>query len=346
MKKLFTLVSILAFGSTMFAQQVVLTHKVHGLAPDNIMELKQTDFTEPGNGGKNQVWDLRSLENSNDFNGFVAPARDVDPSLQFQQANIVLTEEGTRFFFCQEEEVLSAWGTMTKTGRVLKKYSRPYIKMKYPFSYGDEFSGDYDGIFYQGDNEVPLAGSYHVKADGYGKLRLPGETEVNALRVVTNRSYDLMLESGTQTFEILTYRWYSNNERFPLAVFQITRSSVCNPDGDYNYRAFYRLPQQSDEQSEEPSESILKSEQDFVRVYPNPVKNHFRMEYSVDAGSDVFIELFDNSGNKVAILVDQYKKAGYYSESFSAKNYSLKHGVYHLRGLFGDQISRTTFIIE
>ncbi len=346
MKKLFTLVSIFAIGNCIFAQQVVLTYKVHGLAPDNIIELKKTDFTEPGNSGKNQVWDLRSLEISDDFNGFVATARDADPNLQFQQANVVLTEEGTRFFFCQEKDALTAWGSMTQTGQVRMKYYRPYIKMKYPFAYGDEFSGDYDGIYYLSDKEVPLSGKYSVKADGYGELRLPGEIVVNALRVVSNRSYDLMLENGTQTFEILTYRWYSNNERFPLAVFQITRSSVCNPDGNFDYRAFYRLTEKSDEQSEELPESILKNEQDFVRIYPNPVKNHFRMEYSVDAGSEVYIELYNNAGIKVATLVDQYRKAGSYSESLSAKNYSLKHGVYHIRGIIGENISRTTFIIE
>jgi len=70
------------------------------------------------------------------------------------------------------------------------------------------------------------------------------------------------------------------------------------------------------------------------------------LEYTVNTGSKVIIELYDNTGNKIANLVDQNMQAGSYSESFSAKKYSLQHGIYHIRGLIGNQSTGTTFIRE
>jgi len=355
MKRLYTLISILAVGNGLFAQQVILTYKTHGLSADHVNEMKMIDYVDPGASGKNQVWDLSSMKSSKELRGFVAPASEADTEFRFSEANMVLNEDGQQFFFCQEEDVLTAWGSMTKTGQVRMKYHHPFIKMKYPFTYGDEFSGNYEGTYYLTAKDVPLAGTYSVKADGHGKLILPGGKEVNnTLRVVSARSYDLMMENGAQTYEILTYRWYSNGERFPLAVLLMTRSAVCNPEGNYNYRAFYRLPEQSEELSKSKSEaeqdlamsSIPETVQNLVRIFPNPVVDQFTMEYTVNAGSKVFIELYNNTGNKIATLVDQYKVAGSYSESFSAKKYALTHGIYHIRGLIGDHSSNTSFIRE
>ncbi len=354
MKRLYTLASILAVGSGLFAQQVVLTYKTHGLAVGHVNDMKMSEYVDPGSGGKDQVWDLSQMESKKDFRGFIAPAMEVDSGLHFTQANVVLNEEGRQFFFCLEEEALTAWGRMSQTGQALTEYHRPYIKMKYPFAYGNEFSGDYEGTYYLTGKEVPLAGKYSVKADGHGKLILPGGKEVNnALRVVSARSYDIMMENGTQTYEILAYRWYSNSDRFPLAVLITTWNSVCNPE-HYCYTAAYSLPGQTERSSESmpetgqnpDSKSMLETLPDLVRIYPNPVKNEFTMEYTVNAGSEIFIELYDNTGNKVATLVNQYKQAGIYSESFNTNKFGLTHGIYHIRSLIGDHSITTTFIRE
>jgi len=225
MKRLYTLALILAVGTTLLAQQVVLTSKTHGLASDNVNEMKMAVYEDPGSSGKNQIWDLSGMKSSKDIQGLVTRASESDPDLHFSLANVVLNEGGHNFFFCQEEDVLTAWGTMTSTGQVRMKYHQPFIKMKYPFTFGDEFSGNYEGTYYLGDKEAPLTGTYSAKGDGYGKLILPGGKEINnTLRVVSTRSYEVMLESGTQTYDILTYRWYSRNERFPLAVLLMTRN--------------------------------------------------------------------------------------------------------------------------
>ncbi|KPK83619.1 MAG: hypothetical protein AMS27_12370 [Bacteroides sp. SM23_62_1] len=354
MKRLYTLVSILAVGSCLFAQPVVLTLKTHGLAPDQANEMKMSNFSDPGRAGENQVWDLSGMGSDKDFQSFVAPVSEAYKQLNFPEANVVLNEEGNLFFYFTDEEAQSAWGVINQCGRVVMKFSRPLTNMKYPFTYGDEFSGIYEGTYYFPDREAPLAGTYNVKADGYGKLILPGGKEINnILRVVFTHSYEVIMENSIETNDIVSYRWYSSSERFPLAMIIGIGNSSYN-EGKYSYRSLYRVPEQIEELNQniqEPEQDIVEESipeplQDPVRIYPNPANKRFTLEYSVNEDSEVFIELYDNKGTKVATLTDQYKKAGNYSETFNTNKYSLKHGIYHIRTIIGEQSYSTTFIRE
>ena len=354
MKKSCIILLILFAGSGLSAQQVVLNAGTQGLAGSHVNHMIRGEYMDPGPGGRNLVWDFSGMKSSEDFRGFTAPSDEVDTTDQFPHANVSLNEGGTRYFFCQEEDKLTALGTMTANGQVRMRYNRPFVKMKYPFAYGDEFSGKYEGTCYLSDKDVPLAGTYGVKADGYGKLILPGREFDHALRVVSTRSYDVMFEDGPRNYEIITYRWYGNGMRFPLAVVLVTRSTVCNPQGNYTYSAYFTSSDQSEEipnNNPVPGKgdeitNILETGQDHVRIYPNPVEDRFTLEYEVNEGSDVTIELFDITGEKIATLIDRYQEAGSYSEPFNIKKYALSHGVYHIRGRIGKRTMGVTFIRE
>jgi hypothetical protein len=390
MKRLIVVISVLAASGALFAQPVVLTLKTHGLAPGLDNQMKTSSFSDPGTAGKDQVWDLSGMGSDKDFRSFVSPVSDAEKELYFPEANVVLNEEGALFYYHIDEEAQSAWGVINQCGRMVMKFRSPLTNMRYPFTYGDEYSGIYEGIYYFPNTEAPLAGTYNVKADGYGRLILPGGIEINnALRVVFTHSYDVMLDTSTQTHDVIAYRWYSNSERYPLAVIIGTRSSTSGRD-DFSYRALYRVPEQVEElktsmtepaqdpveksieepgmgliseKTQEPehnlaSASTKESEQDLIpgnlpepvqdliNIYPNPAKEKFTLEYTVNDGSKVFIELFDYTGKKIATLINQYKKAGSYSEEFSTGRYNLKHGLYHIRSRIGNQSYSNTFIRE
>jgi len=354
MKRLYTLVFVLAAGGSLFAQQVVLTLRTHGLSPGPVNEMKSSGYIDPGPAGRNKVWDLSSMGGDKDFRSFVAPAGEADKDLHFPEANVVLNEEENEYYYHVDDDAQMAWGAKNACGRVVFKFRRPLINMRYPFTYGDEISGNYEGTYYYPNTEAPLTGTYHVKADGYGKLILPGGKVIsNVLRVVFTHSYDVLLENGTQTFDVIAYRWYCSSERFPLAIIIGTRNSTCNPN-NYSYRSLYRLPQQTEslaENTPEPEQNAFSKNapdllQNLVSIYPNPVSKQFTLEYTVNNDSKVFIELYDNLGSKIAILVDQNMKAGSYSEEFNTGRYNLQHGIYHIRSLIGDQSITTTFIKE
>ena len=104
MRRFYILISILAVGSCLFAQPVVLTLKAHGLAPGQANEMKMSDFSDPGRAGENQVWDLSGMGSDKDFRSFVAPVSEAQKQMNFPEANVVLNEEGNLFFYFTDEE--------------------------------------------------------------------------------------------------------------------------------------------------------------------------------------------------------------------------------------------------
>ena len=227
------------------------------------------------------------------------------------------------------------------SGSVRMKFHRPYVKMIYPFAFGDAFEGAYDGTYYYSEEkEADIAGTYSVKADAFGRLILPGGHEVtDVLRVVSMRSYDIILGNLTTRNEIKSYRWYARNERFPLAVLTSSFSTACG-EGNTYYQAAYRLPT--------PQKEVINQELPVsanIKVYPNPVENHFTIDYFLHSDSDVLLELYDNTGKKIATLAKGMKKAGSHQEYIQADKYSMYPGMYFIRSLIGEYSESTSFVL-
>jgi len=60
--------------------------------------------------------------------------------------------------------------------------------------------------------------------------------------------------------------------------------------------------------------------------YPNPFNPSTKIDYSVPQASKVSLKIYDILGGEVAILVDEFKEAGTYTETFDASN--LPGGIY------------------
>jgi hypothetical protein len=77
-------------------------------------------------------------------------------------------------------------------------------------------------------------------------------------------------------------------------------------------------------QNEISSQSQLK-----IYNYPNPFVNSTQIKYALSSDGTAMIKLYDISGKEVAILVNEYKKAGEYTLDFVRGD--LSRGVYYTR---------------
>lgn len=337
MKKIYTLLLDVAIVSTITAQNVVLTYSNHALSPDNDNQMKLTRWVSPGSGGENQLWDFSNLEEVKDFEGYVRSSYEVDVENVFPESNVALNEFGNKFYFKLNEESLEQYGMTSSSGTVSIEYDRPYVKMKYPFAYGNSFSGTYGGTYKSSSLEVSLDGSYEVEADGYGKLILPNGVEVdNTLRVVTKRSYTRNFTNPNE-IEITTYRWYNETERFPLLVLT-TIKSTTNGKSSTSHQAAFR-------ESVATSVETIDAELFDVKIYPNPFQDQFAINYKVEKNADILIELFDNTGKKIETLVENKLQEGNYTYRYNSKENNLSQGIYFINYSVNSKLSLTQKIV-
>lgn len=329
MKKHITLICMLISVSSLMAQKVVLTHEMHSFAVDKVNNMKIAEFVDPGNGGENQLWDLSKMSYRKKMNGTVAGSFGEDIENNFPQSNIVLNEFGNKFFFSLDEHSLKDYGMISKTGNYIVRYEKPMVKMKYPFHYGQFISGNFKGSIEYPNSRKELNGTYKVEADGYGKLLLPNGLEVeNTLRVKTKRTYKTE-EPNSYTREIVTYRWYAQDERFPLAVVQKIKTILGERESVSERAAYKDSYQLKSLKSPETSSS-------GISLFPNPVSNDMlNLNYSVSHDTEVLIELYNNEGKKIATILENRKPAGNYSIQVNLDEYSLPEGNYHIRSLIG-----------
>ena len=67
--------------------------------------------------------------------------------------------------------------------------------------------------------------------------------------------------------------------------------------------------------------------------HPNPFNPSTKIKYSIPHSIDVKIKVFDILGNEILTLIDEYKMAGVYEQTFDA--YNLPSGVYFYRMVSG-----------
>lgn len=76
--------------------------------------------------------------------------------------------------------------------------------------------------------------------------------------------------------------------------------------------------------------------------YPNPFNPETKIKFQISNSSEVKLTVFDNAGREVAILVNQFLKAGNYEFNFNAKG--LSSGIYFYR-LSAENFSETKKMI-
>ncbi len=329
MKQIILLIAAAMLATTVSAQ-TVLRLQSHGLLPNHKNDMKITQYAEPGVHGRNVIWNFTNLELKKDFLGIIEDAIQSKSSANFSQANVVLEEFGNYFYFKVTEAGIEHHGFSSSTGQTRIAYDVPFVKMRYPFAYGNSFNGDFSGRYFSLEKEIgTIAGSYEVKADGVGTLLLPGNVSYdNALRVKESKSYTRTLHGSKLQIQDETYRWYVNGHRFPLLT--LIKSTYTTPDGSTSSTTLAAYnPVIIAEPASALSANSLAAEMGFS-TYPNPFRDQINIKYSLQEVSNVNLSVFDLNGRLVRVLVAG-TLSGDQNHRFSAKEMGFSRGAYIIK---------------
>ena len=331
MKKLFFSLLSFSFLTASFAQ-TALNYQTHGLVADQMNFMKLCNYTDPGIAGKNAVWDFTGLNLKSDFEGASREAAISEYAGVFKETNIVVEEFGNYFFFRVTEDAMEQYGFISGDGSTTIRYDDPFVKMKFPFSFGDKYSGDYSGKISGGCKTGVISGKYSVEADGLGTLSLPQDvTYDNALRICETKSFTQSLSGEVMEMEIVTYRWYINENRLP--VLSLIRKCSHQPNGDsvITTQAAYNPVLFARPASPFAVNSQAKSLQ--FNAYPNPFNDLINISFNLPVKSGVEMAVFSLDGKLIKKIVIGELQPGWHSQQLSAAETGLAPGTYLLKVL-------------
>jgi len=325
MKKLLAILPVL-FCNYLPAQ-TVLTYQNHALLPGHPNHMKLSEYTNPGAAGKNVVWDFTSLNCAGDFAGSSDEPSALRNDSTFNEANVVIGEFGSTFYFRVTDFIMEQHGYKSEDGLTRIHYSEPFVKMKFPFAFGDAFAGNYKGIISSGCTIGLLDGRYATEADATGTLLLPNDvTYDNALRVREAKIYDQRVGDTSTHVEIVTYRWYINENRYPLLTLIRKHYNYANGKSKIETQAAYN-PKMIIRPGSPYAVNSLASDLKFV-VFPNPSSDRFTASFKLDADADVHLAIYALSGAMIKELISGRLAKGEHSREISSVESGMGRGPY------------------
>jgi hypothetical protein len=348
--KTLLLTSILFFISSGVYSQISLTQSDNALILGDSFSYQEIQFTDPGNAGPNQIWDFSRIQftgKSLSSSMQSAPAQKIAAIGEF---NLSLSENGYNYFMNSSQNKLEECGYVNNDLKMTLVYSDPVVKMKYPFSYGENFIDHFIGVANVNEtNRIDFFGDNFVAADAYGTLILPGQVIENALRVKSTKKGLQINMCGTTDVNIIKYSWYASGYRYPVLNVStvetrsndgapvITKSAYTNTGQRLEERsAIIGLnipvrPLNQGSQIEKPDVSVT--------VSPNPFLEILTFQYFLSEQLPVSIELYDSSGKHSGWLAkDQIQPVGLHTDELNAMKYNLTPGVYFIRFTFDKQV--------
>ena len=327
MRKLY-FTSICIMFALLVSGQTVLKFETHGLVADHRNEMKITDYTDPGPSGFNAVWDFRGLKLNRDFVGTLNDPNHSKGAAIFTQANTMLEEFGNFFFFHSNESAIEQYGFMTANETTQIVYNKPFVKMRYPFTFGSSFVGSFNGTYFANQKELGnIIGLYAVDGDGMGTLLLPGNMVYeNALRVKEVKAFDQTLSNRRYDIETVTYRWYVNGHRFPILV--LITNTTTYPDGRNFTSTQAAYNPVALKEGANPLDVEVQLSNATLKTYPNPYQDFINIRFDISQQSQVNLSVYDVNGRLVKVLHNGIDSAGDKLYQFSAKEMQLGAGVY------------------
>ena len=220
MRKLLPLVLFILFGAGMSAQyhHPAFLQKRRNLphAGDSIIK-QQMQYIDSGASGHDIDWDFSNAKPVDDAYNLLYK------TITRDTLNFIGIEHRTIYRYKVKGDTLLHTGYENAT--TLMNYTRPEIKMKFPFHYGDTISSHFEG---KGEycHKLPfhVSGNTVIQADATGTLTTPdNKVYKNVLRVKSLRQYTQTgVDSVSMTLE--TYSWYVKGNRYP--VFETVKTTT------------------------------------------------------------------------------------------------------------------------
>ncbi len=329
MKKIYLILLGIAISAFILNGQISLNYSTHRIIAGDSHDFKFANNTSEGVSGNNIIWDYSGLKyNGKTLTSHMLNPANIDKSNEIPQANTIIEEFGNYFYFNVENNIMEQYGAVSCN--TITKYDKPFLKLKFPFTYGDKATGDYSGIQLSNNSQVPVKGTYEVESDGYGTLILPGNITIdNVLRVKQTRTIDY--GNNSENLTETTYRWYSSNVRYPLLViikYKTSQKEYISQTAVYAHAG----EQLKSATSIPPVNADLD-----LQVFPNPYNDKLTINYAIQKSGKVKIELYDNEGKLINTIVNIKKQdAGNYNLTLSAGKLGTKAGIYYVRATFND----------
>ncbi len=332
MKKIYSLLIVSCFFITANAQFLMKSDS-HILKVDDEHYFNITDNVDAGANGAARVWDFSKLETNSQLTSYMYDVSKTANAIDIPEANTVLEEFGVKFFFKSTGDIMEQYGTVT--GNTITKYDKPFVKMVFPFEYGDVYSGDFSGTIEGPTFKQPIEGTYTLEADAYGTLIIPTGTYRNVIRIKTYKEEHS--KGSSCNCGVVSYKWYSKDIRYPL----LTIIQSQNSNGMNTIRTAYYSKVKLNEVTEKEKPEL---ENISANIYPNPFSESFKIDYYIQKDSPVEIVIFDNSGRKVSSIQKQKQPAGYYTETITSKQLGDQQGLYHVKITAGNETILKTVI--
>ena len=83
--------------------------------------------------------------------------------------------------------------------------------------------------------------------------------------------------------------------------------------------------------------------EDELKIFPNPSKQDFTINYSLNQNGNVLLEVYDVTGRKISTLVSEQQSQGLYKTKFEGSQ--ATDGIYILKGKIGDRFVERRMVL-
>lgn len=337
------LTSVLMLLTIGLLAQTSLTYDNNALRKGDSFTFRAIQSPDPGNAGSNQIWDFSLIQYTD--KDMVSTLQDapIPKMTAVGDYNLSLSENGYDYFINSSENKLEELGYMNAEKKITLIYSDPVIKMKYPFSYGDQFTDHFIGIAnYNETYTIDFFGDCQVSADAFGTLILPDKILDNTLRVKSVKKGLQINMCGTADVNIVRYSWYAKGYRYPVLSISTTENKFNTGATEIIKTAFTNTQQPNEKSTVATSnipDKLIENADVKVVLSPNPFSDKLIFNYILPTQLPVSIELYDMAGKHSGWLVEnQLQPEGLHTGELDAATYGLKQGVYFMRFAFDKQV--------
>ncbi len=139
------------------------------------------------------------------------------------------------------------------------------------------------------------------------------------------------------------YQWYKDGSIITGATNQ-----TYNATASGNYTVVVTNTYGCYSEPSEPVSVVISGIEDInpfgLKVFPNPMQSHTRIEYYLATTQQVNITLYDVAGNSIETIINTYKPAG--DHYIVWRNPGLANGIYYMVMTSGNEKSTTKLVIQ